>query len=337
MEKIQLLVLIFIFGMQSLMAQKVMNYETKEVGLAIPRVENNEAVVIICTPDINQMSFESTMDKVVNVYNTVNESSFNYYFLKFVVGDIYRGRKLEIKTDGYDKTVIPIPLSAKEVLSFYVYDPDGKVGVGCYHQNRNEGNDFLAKAMYSEAKEKFTLALECTDKPVDSDLEQRIEDVDMCIFLRRKADRAYSEGKYLEATDYYKEVLAVNVNDDYCKSRITDCDQAYKNTCRKVYGVVTDDDGSPIANAEIKSAIEVKKKKYNGDKSLGYTDENGKFELFVRQEYSMLEFSKFTYRPVYHHLPADSVVELNVSMKLSSGALGVGLGLEVLKAISTEE
>ncbi|RKD91469.1 carboxypeptidase-like regulatory domain-containing protein [Mangrovibacterium diazotrophicum] len=333
MKFLKLISLFLCLSSQAVLAQKSMNYEAKDVGLAIPRVENDEAVVIICTPDINSLSFESTMDKTVEVYNTVQESSFNYYFLKFVVGNLYRGRKLEVKVDGYDKTVIPIPLNAKEVLSFYVYDPDGSVGVGCYFQNRNEGNELLTKSMYSEAKEKYALALECSDKPADSDLEKRLEDIDMCIFLRRKADRAFGESKYQQAEEFYKEVLAINANDAYCQGRIDDCEEAYGNICRKVYGRVTDDDGDPIAHAEIKSAVEVKKNKYEGEKSLGYTDDNGRYELLVRQENEVLEFSKLTYRPVYHHVSNDSIVELNVALKLSKGAIGLGVGLKLLETL----
>lgn len=210
MKKLILPVLFILLGFIVTTAQKRMNFESKPMSLAVPRVNNNEAVVIISAPDIYQLNFESTMDKTVNVYNTVNESSYNYYFLKFIVGEIYKDRKIEIKVDGYDKTVIAVPLTAKEVQSFYVYDPDGTVGVGCYFKNRNEGNGYFEKAMYSEAREKYNLALICSDTPVDNDLKKRIEDSEMCTFLRRKADNSFSEGKYEEAEEYYKVCLKTN-------------------------------------------------------------------------------------------------------------------------------
>ncbi|PTN08169.1 hypothetical protein C8N47_11055 [Mangrovibacterium marinum] len=317
--------------------QKTMTYEAKDSGLAVPRVNNDEAVVIISSPDLYELSFESTMDKAVNHYNTVNESSYNYYFLKFTAGDLYRGRKLEIKVDGYDKTVIPIPLKAKEVLSFYVYDPDGMVGVGCYFQNRNEGNDFFEKAMYVEAKEKYKLALECTDKPEENDVAKRIEDADMCTFLRRKADNAFSATNYEEAEEYYKEVLSINANDEYCTTRVADCEEAFANISRKVYGVVVNRDHEPLAKVEIKGAVPgAKKNKYVGEKSIGFTDENGQYAILLKQQYDVIEFSTPLYKKVYMEIPRDSVNRVDISMKPANAIQGISIGNAILNTLNEE-
>jgi len=330
--------ILMIFLAMQAVGQKTMTFEAKETGLAVPRVNNDEAVVIISSPDLYQLSFESTMDKAVDVYNTVNESSYNYYFLKFTTGDLYRGRKLEIKVDGYDKTVIPVPLKAKEVLSFYVYDPDGMVGVGCYFRNRNEGNDFFEKAMYAEAREKYRLALECSDKPEENDVEKRIEDADMCTFLRRKADNAFSDGDYEGAEEYYKEVLSVNANDEYCTTRVADCEEAFANISRRVYGVVVDREKKPLANVEIKGAVPGEKKnKYVGEKSVGFTDEKGQYAILLRQQYDVIEFSSPLCKKVYMEVPRDSVNHIDVSMKPANAIQGIGIGSAILNTLSGDK
>ena len=336
-KKLTGIILLILFTMQ-VVGQKTMTFEAKETGLAVPRVNNDEAVVIISSPDLYQLSFESTMDKAVDVYNTVNESSYNYYFMKFVVGDLYRGRKLEIKVNGYDKTVIPIPLKAKEVLSFYVYDPDGMVGVGCYFRNRNEGNDFFAKAMYAEAKEKYRLALQCSDKPEKNDVAKRIEDADICTFLRRKADNAFSDGDYEEAEEYYKEALSINANDGYCITRVADCEEAFASICRRVYGIVVDRKKKPLAKVEIKGAVPGEKRnKYVGEMSVGFTDEKGQYSILLKQQYDVIEFSTPLYKKVYMEVPRDSVNHIDVSMKVANAIQGIGIGSAILNSLSEDK
>lgn len=322
-------------GLMSTFAQKKMSYQDKTMTLTIPRVNNNEAVVIISAPDIYDLSFESTLDKTVDVYNKVNESSFNYYFLKFVVGNIYRGRKLGIKVDGYDKTEIPIPLTAKEVKSFYVYDPDGTVGVGCYFQNRNEGNDFFAKAMYPEAKEKYQLALQCSDKPKEEDLNKRIDDSDMCMFLRRKADNCFGKADYEKAEEYYKEVLAINANDEYCQTRIKDSEEAFSNITRRVYGIVTDEKNKPLSNVQIKGAKKNEKGKFESKEVIGKTDNRGRYDIRVRQYYDAVEFTYLTYGKVPREIPKDSISKIDVAMPVSKAVKGISLGQSIINVINS--
>jgi hypothetical protein len=70
------------------------------------------------------LTFESTMDKEVNIYNTKEENGFFFYYLKFPIVDKHKGRKLQlkIKSHGYQYHYEPLDLKAKVPVGLYVDD-----------------------------------------------------------------------------------------------------------------------------------------------------------------------------------------------------------------------
>jgi len=101
----------------------------------------------------------------------------------------------------------------------------------CWEDHVRSGDDKFARALYSDAKTEYSLALACKLKPEgkDDDLRQKIKEA---TFLEDKhsADAFYDTGRYKEALQKYENAFASNQNDVYVKNRIETC----KNNIRLV-------------------------------------------------------------------------------------------------------
>lgn len=297
------LLLSILFGHTSY-SQKQLNVSTYDLGTAVPReAGDNETVVIIKTPSIMALTFESTMDKAVDVYDTKEESGFNLYYLKFSTLPKYKGRKLKIRCDNYETETYPLELVAKVPLGLYVIDPDGTVGVTCYLEHRNKGNALFSQCLYADAKVEYFLALECSDVPEDNDLSKKIEDSDFCDEYKRKADNLYGGQLWEEAKREYEKVTGINAADQHCLARIELCNEEIGNLPRTITGVVTNQAGSPLEGVTIKAEyVKVDKNgkiQYNKNgfpekefKTVGKTDAEGKYAIVVLNKSKMLEFVK---------------------------------------------
>lgn len=75
------------------------NLEVKDVssGLNVFSGKDTEAGMVISCPANISLTFESSHDKVVDVYNTEQKGEEMYYYLRFQTGKRYRGRKLIIR------------------------------------------------------------------------------------------------------------------------------------------------------------------------------------------------------------------------------------------------
>ena len=77
------------------------NLEIKDVteGLNVFSGKDTEDGLIITCPTNIPLTFESSHDKVVDVYNKELKGEDTYYYLRFQTGKKYRGRKLTIITN----------------------------------------------------------------------------------------------------------------------------------------------------------------------------------------------------------------------------------------------
>lgn len=84
------------------------NLEVKDVssGLNVFSGKDTEAGMVISCPANISLTFESSHDKVVDVYNTEQKGEEMYYYLRFQTGKRYRGRKLIIRTSEYAPVLI---------------------------------------------------------------------------------------------------------------------------------------------------------------------------------------------------------------------------------------
>ena len=296
------LILMISFSFTTLFAQKAMIVQDDDLGLAVVRCDDEESVVIVRSP--LELEFESTMDKVVDIYNTEQESGFNKYYLKFSTQPKYRGRKLKIKSSGFDVYTQDLELVAKTPVGLYVFDPDGEVGVTCYFKNLNQGNKLMKDCRYEDARISYLNALECSDLPEDNTvLAQKIEDSMICAETKRIADNLYSEDDWLTAKSKYELIVGLNNFDEHAQSRIDLCNDHVGNLPRNIVGLITDQEGNPLQGVTIKAEyIKEKKGKIEIDKktgkpkteykTVGKTEADGKYDITVLNKSKYLQFSK---------------------------------------------
>lgn len=213
------------------------NLEVKDVssGLNVFSGKDTEAGMVISCPANISLTFESSHDKVVDVYNTEQKGEEMYYYLRFQTGKRYRGRKLIIRTSEYAPVLIMAELNPKELKQYKLVDPDVEFVYGCYYEYRKRGTDFFQKCMYGEAKEQYGIAKECSDCPADSNLDELIASIDTIIVCQDKAEEAYQLLDYEKASMYYGRILELNPSDTNASNKRYECIRYFDTDCNKYY------------------------------------------------------------------------------------------------------
>lgn len=192
--------------------------------------EGSYAAVEIHGENGMSLSFESTMDKSVQVFRKELQGSDSVYYLLFDTGADYRGRVLTIRSNGFNQFNLALALTPKQLKTFKVYDPNILVDAGCYRSHRNKGKEEFKNMNYGEAKNQFALASQCTDVN-ESENAINMADADTCIMLRYKADAAYNVRDYGTATQLYNKILALNPYDTYASGRAQESSSRFTDEC----------------------------------------------------------------------------------------------------------
>lgn len=224
-----LMVTVAAFGQRSL--------EIKDVssGMNVFSGKDTEAGIVISCPGNIELSFESSHDKVVDVYNKEMKGEEMYYYLRFNTGRKYRGRKLTVRTQDYAPLTIMAELEPKELKQFQLLDPDVEFVYGCYYEYRKRGTDFFQKGMYNEAREQYSIAKECSDCPVDANLDELIANIDSISLFQKQAEEAAALLDYRSASDLYSKILVLNPSDTNASSKRSECMQMYGTDCKKYF------------------------------------------------------------------------------------------------------
>ena len=195
---------------------------------------NDQAAVRIrCHHDI-PLSFSSSMDKSADPFSTNIEGSDSLYYIEFPTGSRYRGRILTITAPGYNPVEIPLELEPKQLATFKITDPNSLVDAGCYRKHRNQGMLELKNMNYSEARNQFELAAECSD--VDqAENQQNINLTDSLIKLRRDADQAFELLNYSEATVLYNKIVSLNAYDSYAAEQAIESNNRFSSECNVTF------------------------------------------------------------------------------------------------------
>ncbi len=99
--------------------------------------EDGKAVVVVKCNKTIPLSFESTMDKSAEPYNTQIDGNDSIYYIEFSTGARYRGRQLSIKSPGYNVVTVELDdLKPKQVVTLMAIDPNSMVDAGCYRGHR---------------------------------------------------------------------------------------------------------------------------------------------------------------------------------------------------------
>lgn len=217
------------FGQRSL--------EIKDVSseLNVFSGKDTEAGIVFSCPANISLSFESSHDKVVDVYNKEQKGEEMFYYLRFNTGKKYRGRKLTIHANDYAPLTIAAELTPKELKQYQLLDPDAEFVYGCYYEYRKRGTDFFQKTMYPEAKEQYSIAKECSDCPVDANLDELIANIDSISMYQKQAEEAYELLDYRKAGDLYAKIMMLNPSDTQAAERRYNCVSLYGTDCKKFF------------------------------------------------------------------------------------------------------
>lgn len=213
------------------------NLEIKDVteGMNVFSGKDKEAGIIISCPANIPLTFESSHDKVVDVYNTEQKGEDIYYSIRFQTGKKYRGRKLTIITKDYAPLHISIELNPKELKKYQLLDPDVEFVYGCYYEYRKRGTEFFQKGMYNEAKEQYSVAKECSDRPADANLDELIANIDSIQVYIKRADEAFEVMDYITANEYYSRVMVLNPADANISEKRFNSARLYDTDCKKYF------------------------------------------------------------------------------------------------------
>ena len=213
------------------------NLEIKDVteGMNVFSGKDKEAGIVISCPVNIPLTFESSHDKVVDLYNKEQKGEDVYYYLRFETGKKYRGRKLTIITTDFAPLNINVELSPKELKHYQLLDPDAEFVFGCYYEYRKRGTDFYQKGMYLEAKEQYSIAKECSDRPADSNLDELIANIDSIQVYMKRADAAYETMDYMTANDYYSRIVVLNPSDTQASEKRFNSLHLYDTDCTKYF------------------------------------------------------------------------------------------------------
>lgn len=251
-----LLLLLALFSCASVWGQRALEYKDITSGLNVFSGKDNEAGMVFFCPTSIPLTFESSHDKVVDVYLTEEKGDNTVYYIRFQVGRKYRGRKLTVIASGFSPLTFEVELAPKELKQYSLFDPDAAFVYGCYYEYRKRGADYFQQGMYQEAREQYVTAKECSDCPEDSDLDLRIADIDSISSYLQQAEFLTDVLKYDEARDYYLKALLLNPNDKAIQAKRLEAENQYSVDCNR-YSNVAD---AYYSDGEYEKALELYQK-----------------------------------------------------------------------------
>jgi len=231
MRKLIIILSAFICLCQMAFAQRVLDFKDQTQALSVftdkdPEVINaggaQSGITVYCSSTLS-LSFESNVDRTVDVYNTEERGGLKYYYIRFTVGRFrganYSGRVLEVLAPGFLPLRVRIDLQPSESKTFEIYDPNATVGVGCFYENFNVATELFRNSMYAEARERFNLSKECTDYQASSNIAYILESIDSILILRTRGDYHFDLQNYNEAYNAYQKAVGFNSSDTYAVNR----------------------------------------------------------------------------------------------------------------------
>ena len=323
-------------------AQRTLEVKDVTTSLNVFSGKDTEAGIVISCPSNMQLSFESTHDKTVDVYNTEVKGEETFYYLKFNTGRRYRGRKLTIRTDDFSPVTLDATLEPKELKQYQLLDPDADFVYGCYYEYRKRGIEFFQNSMYTEAREQFNIAKECSDGPADNNLEELIANIDSIETWRKQADDAFDLLDYSKADDLYGKIMSLNPQDSNASSKRYEARRMYDNDCTQYYNnaeiykengeyekalelyqrvIDQNCSNSLLASEEVKRIKLLQQNRnqkstviayeYSGSAPIGIT--TGSYKTRKTGNYFSLSFNKEIFEVMRNNFDKVSEAELNIS------------------------
>lgn len=196
--------------------------------------ENEAAVIITCPEQMSPLTFESSMDPYVDIKKQDSINGRIQYTIIFQCGKKYRGRTLTIGSNGYTSLIVELELMPKQLKQYDISDPNATVGVSCYRENRNKGNEAFKKGNYDDALDYYKTSTECSD--VDSfEINRLIAAADTLRRIRNAANVAYNTQDFVTAMQLYARCVTLNPDDKFVIDRQNECQQSHNVACSTNY------------------------------------------------------------------------------------------------------
>ena len=145
MKKVLFLSVAFALSMSAIFGQNLPILKVTErdmTGRIFRDVRENETVVEIQSNV--DLEFESTMDRGITILGKRNESGYIWYGLLFSTGNNYDGRKLKIKSNGFETYIQQLDLKSKV-----------PVGLLVINETKRKADDYFHSEKYVEAKREY--------------------------------------------------------------------------------------------------------------------------------------------------------------------------------------
>lgn len=233
MKTKSLLLLWVLLSCMTAWGQRDLNFKDVTTDLNVFSGKDDEAGMVFSCPTSIPLTFESSHDKEVDVYQTEVKGDNTVYYIRFQVGRKYRGRKLTVITSDFNPLVFTVDLAPKELKQYSLFDPDAAFVYGCYYEYRKRGADYFQEGMYAEAREQYATAKECSDCPADSDLDNRIADIDSISSYLSQAERYKEILDYTQASSFYLKILLLNPGDKAVQAQRLATEYQYSADCNR--------------------------------------------------------------------------------------------------------
>ena len=297
-------------GYISLFGQDTLKIETIDADALRefnPEVSVTEKEAIVIIRSICPFRFDSNVDKIVVIADSLQKDDLYYYAIKFNVPS--RARRLRLISDDY--TVITYSLGdlqPEETTRIHVIDPFD----GPFKKALKEGMNLFAQGNYEHAKTKFTEALPVA---IGQELEETtalIEKTDLCIGAKANAEQYYNNTKWCEAVAEYEKVIGANPLDIYCKEKHEAAYEKCMNTERIITGTVINLKGQPVSGVSIVIEEQTTDKngkiKYAWSKKTMKTNATGQFKVTALMKTRKLQYWLYNFKKYEIGITGDSNV-----------------------------
>jgi len=176
-----------------------------------------------------ELSFTSSVDRLVNVASKTEIGEYIEYNLTFPTDDLqYLDRVLSVHCQLFpQESRINLMLEPKESLRYFVTISE------CYNTYLKNGVNLFAQALYPEAKQEYSKAQECFDAPSDGEMVMRISVIDTILYLKKIAQENFEALDFKSAMETYNKIIALNPNDLSAKQKYNEAQSENLKLCDK--------------------------------------------------------------------------------------------------------
>jgi len=305
-----------VFGQDTLKVEVIDAAALREFN---PEVSLTEKEAIVIIRSVCPFTFDSNVDKIVEISDSLQTDDRYYYAIKFNVPS--RARRLRMISDEYEAITLSLgDLQPEETTRIHVIDPflDSP-----FKKSLKEGMNFFGQGNYEQAKTKFIEAIELAIGEERDETTALIEKAGLCIDAKAKAEQYDNDSKWCSAISEYEKVIGANPLDTYCKGKYESALEKCMNSGRIITGIVTNLQGQPVSGVNIVIEEQVTDKngkvKYSWSKKATKTNTAGKFQVPALMKTRKLQYWLYSFRKYEIGITSDSDV---VNITINDGSSG---------------